>query len=74
MLEVSHVFYSSIIDGDLKKLRNKRWETAFDDTPIEEPTSTTVNRKATIVVSLEFVRWSVSHSSTHAIDQSSWST
>jgi 3'5'-cyclic nucleotide phosphodiesterase len=46
------VMATDIMDGDLKQLRNKRWEKAFSDDSImsKEEKKDNVNRKATIVI------------------------
>ncbi|KAL3912259.1 MAG: hypothetical protein SGILL_006953 [Bacillariaceae sp.] len=47
---INSVMATDIFDPTLKALRNDRWNTAFSDSPRNEPASDTVNRKATIVI------------------------
>jgi 3'5'-cyclic nucleotide phosphodiesterase len=58
-LVVNAVMATDIMDKDLKKLRDDRWKCAFsNDQRPEEPETTTVNRKATIGMSiLNFLPW-----------------
>jgi len=51
-LVVNSVMATDIMDPDLKKLRNGRWEKAFNATSVEHQDSSreAINRKATIVI------------------------
>jgi 3'5'-cyclic nucleotide phosphodiesterase len=49
-LIVNSILSTDIMDADLKKLRNARWEKAFSEQDAEEDASVTTNRKATIVI------------------------
>ena len=46
------MFCADIMDGDLKALRNARWESAFKESQrdLTEAGQVAVNRKATIVI------------------------
>lgn len=57
-------FFFSIVDKDLKALRNNRWVDAFDETNRNEPVNDTVNRKATIILEHLIQASDVSHTST----------
>jgi hypothetical protein len=45
---VGHVMATDIVDKDLTKLREARWDKAFCMTKMEEDKRTSINRKATI--------------------------
>ena len=49
-LIVNSVLATDIMDKDLKKLRNKRWDVAFSEQDVNEHALVTTNRKATIVI------------------------
>ena len=49
-LVVNTVLATDIMDKDLKKLRNDRWDKAFKETNSEESARDKKNRKATIVI------------------------
>jgi hypothetical protein len=49
-LLVNSVMATDIMDADLKRLRNARWEKAFSEVHAEEDPSVATNRKATIVI------------------------
>jgi hypothetical protein len=55
---------TDICDKDLKTLRNKRWEVAFDPT-IKESASQATNRKATIVIEHLIQASDVAHTMQH---------
>ncbi|KAL3914433.1 MAG: hypothetical protein SGILL_006104, partial [Bacillariaceae sp.] len=69
-LVVNGVMATDIVDKDLKTLRNKRWETAFDPT-LEgsrhemQFSKSTVNRKATIVIEHLIQASDVAHTMQH---------
>ena len=59
-------FVYSIVDKDLKALRNDRWNVAFDDTKQqEEAPELTINRKATIVLEHLIQASDVAHTMQH---------
>ena len=49
-LIVNCVMATDIMDADLKKLRNQRWETAFSSEEKDESEKDQIDRKATIVI------------------------
>lgn len=63
-LIVNVVMATDIVDKDLKKLRNSRWEKAFSDTYDESPEMAT-NRKATIVIEHLIQASDVAHTMQH---------
>jgi len=63
-LVVNSVMATDIVDKDLKKLQQDRWETAFGDTTGEDA-QTSTNRKATIVIEHLIQASDVSHTMQH---------
>lgn len=64
-LVVGCVLSTDIVDKDLKTLRNSRWDTAFAAEHREESNTTTVNRKATIVIEHLIQASDVAHTMQH---------
>ena len=64
-LVVNSVLATDIVDKDLKNIRNKRWEKAFDSTQPEQDSRDAVNRKATIVIEHLIQASDVSHTMQH---------
>jgi 3'5'-cyclic nucleotide phosphodiesterase len=66
-LVVNSVMATDIMDPDLKKLRNARWDTAFNNTKPEneENSRAAINRKATIVIEHITQASDVSHTMQH---------
>ena len=65
-LVVNSVMATDIMDKDLKKLRDNRWETAFaTDQQKEESEQVRVNRKATIVIEHLIQASDVAHTMQH---------
>jgi hypothetical protein len=68
-LVVNSVMATDIVDGDLKKLRNDRWNAAFDDSKGGDLVSSGYNRsralKATIVIEHLIQASDVSHTMQH---------
>ena len=64
-LVVNSVMATDIMDKDLKDLRNKRWENAFQEKSDEENPVDTANRKATIVIGHLIQASDVSHTMQH---------
>ena len=64
-LVVNSVMATDIMDPDLKKLRNNRWDTAFAETLIDEDHAITINRKATIVIEHLIQASDVAHTMQH---------
>ena len=66
-LVVNSVMATDIMDPDLKKLRNARWEKAFDTTNGQNQDSSreAINRKATIVIEHLIQASDVSHTMQH---------
>jgi 3'5'-cyclic nucleotide phosphodiesterase len=73
-LIVNSVMATDIMDADLKRLRNARWEKAFFGQDAEEDPAVTTNRKATIVIEHLIQVCSFGHTcpqSTHALTRNS---
>jgi hypothetical protein len=65
-LVVNSVMATDIMDKELKKIRNGRWDKAFNDTLEEEGyPEDTINRKATIVIEHLIQASDVSHTMQH---------
>ena len=67
-LVVNSVLATDIVDKDLKKIRNDRWDKAFDDSTTTQPeqdSRAAVNRKATIVIEHLIQASDVSHTMQH---------
>ena len=66
-LVVNSVMATDIMDPDLKKLRNGRWEKAFNSTNVENQDTSreAVNRKATIVIEHLIQASDVAHTMQH---------
>ena len=66
-LVVNSVMATDIMDPDLKKLRNARWEKAFHNTNIEnnDRSREAINRKATIVIEHLIQASDVAHTMQH---------
>ena len=64
-LVVNSVMATDIMDKDLKKLRNDRWDAAFCTEAREEPRADTINRKATIVIEHLIQASDVAHTMQH---------
>ena len=67
-LVVNSVMATDIFDPDLKKMRNSRWDRAFngdDETGIEESPKDAIDRKATIVYEHLIQASDVSHTMQH---------
>ena len=66
-LVVNSVMATDIMDPDLKKLRNARWEKAFDSTSAtnQDGSREAINRKATIVIEHLIQASDVSHTMQH---------
>ena len=64
-LVVNSVMATDIMDPDLKKLRNKRWEKAFATKNQDSATQEDINRKATIVIEHLIQASDVSHTMQH---------
>jgi hypothetical protein len=66
-LVVNVVMATDIIDSDLKKLRNARWDKAFQEKSLEskEELREDINRKATIVLEHMIQASDVAHTMQH---------
>lgn len=64
-LVVNTVLATDIMDADLKRLRNDRWDKAFNDCKAEEAASDKTNRKATIVIEHLIQASDVAHTMQH---------
>ena len=66
-LVVNSVMATDIMDPDLKKLRNGRWEKAFHNTQVENDDTSreAINRKATIVIEHLIQASDVAHTMQH---------
>jgi len=66
-LVVNSVMATDIMDPDLKKLRNGRWDKAFNNTNVENQDTSheAINRKATIVIEHLIQASDVSHTMQH---------
>jgi class 3 adenylate cyclase len=64
-LIVNAVMATDIMDKDLKAVRNKSWENAFDETHKETCEADTINRKATIVITHLIQASDVAHTMQH---------
>ena len=64
-LVVNSVMATDIMDKDLKKLRNARWEKAFSEQSPNEDPQLMVNRKATIVIEHLIQASDVAHTMQH---------
>jgi len=66
-LVVNSVMATGIMDSDLKKLRNDRWDKAFNHTNVENHDTfhEAINRKATIVIEHIIQASDVSHTMQH---------
>ena len=66
-LVVNSVMATDIMDPDLKKLRNDRWEKAFHNTKLENDDTSreAINRKATIVIEHLIQASDVAHTMQH---------
>eukprot|EP00980_Cylindrotheca_fusiformis_P020869 scaffold7879_cov143-Cylindrotheca_fusiformis.AAC.1 len=56
---------TDIVDKELQALRKARWETAFADTPIQDPSLSSDDCKATIVIEHLIQASDVSHTMQH---------
>lgn len=64
-LVVNSVMATDIVDKNLKDLRNKRWDVAFQGTTSNESVRDQINRKATIVIEHLIQASDVSHTMQH---------
>ena len=64
-LVVNTVLATDIMDKDLKQLRNKRWDNAFNVDRQDELVRVATNRKATIVIEHLIQASDVSHTMQH---------
>jgi class 3 adenylate cyclase len=64
-LIVNAVMATDIMDKDLKAVRNKSWENAFDESHKENCEADTINRKATIVIAHLIQASDVAHTMQH---------
>mmetsp|Transcript_21372 Transcript_21372/g.50809 ORF Transcript_21372/g.50809 Transcript_21372/m.50809 type:complete len:1202 (-) Transcript_21372:132-3737(-) len=64
-LIVNCVMATDIMDADLKKLRNHRWDTAFSSEQKNESEKDQINRKATIVIEHLIQASDVAHTMQH---------
>jgi hypothetical protein len=64
-LVVNAVMATDIVDKDLKKLRNDRWDVAFDPNNTHEDPDNSRNRKATIVIEHLIQASDVAHTMQH---------
>jgi len=64
-LIVNSVMATDIMDKDLKRLRNARWEKAFSSDATEESSKDAIDRKATIVIEHLIQASDVSHTMQH---------
>lgn len=71
-LVVNSVMATDIVDGDLKALRNSRWEKAFSNVSLDENERVTINRKATIVIEHLIQASDVSHTMQHWVIYRKW--
>lgn len=65
LVSVYSVMATDIMDKELKALRNKRWENAFQEVIADENPKDTVDRKATIVIEHLIQASDVSHTMQH---------
>ncbi|KAG7350433.1 adenylate/guanylate cyclase [Nitzschia inconspicua] len=59
------VMATDIMDNDLKKLRNYRWDVAFNETDTSKATQSEINRKATAVIEHLIQASDVAHTMQH---------
>eukprot|EP00980_Cylindrotheca_fusiformis_P005912 scaffold1246_cov134-Cylindrotheca_fusiformis.AAC.4 len=64
-LVVNTVMATDIVDKELQALRKARWETAFADTPVQDPSLSSDDCKATIVIEHLIQASDVSHTMQH---------
>jgi 3'5'-cyclic nucleotide phosphodiesterase len=64
-LVVNSVMATDIADGELKALRNLRWDRAFSSTTVDVDHRDTINRKATIVIEHLIQASDVAHTMQH---------
>lgn len=73
-LVVNSVMATDIMDPDLKKLRNDRWEKAFSSKSSEDSSRDVINRKATIVIEHLIQASDVSHTMQHWNVYTKWNS
>jgi hypothetical protein len=73
-LVVNAVMATDIMDQDLKKLRNQRWERSFSTKPSKEPHQDGLGRKATIVIEHMIQASDVAHTMQHWHTYRKWNT
>eukprot|EP00980_Cylindrotheca_fusiformis_P002909 scaffold675_cov103-Cylindrotheca_fusiformis.AAC.20 len=71
-LVVNTVMATDIVDKELQALRKARWETAFAETPIQDTSFSSEDRKATIVIEHLIQASDVSHTMQHWQIYKSW--
>eukprot|EP00980_Cylindrotheca_fusiformis_P003255 scaffold735_cov116-Cylindrotheca_fusiformis.AAC.25 len=71
-LVVNTVMATDIVDKELQALRKARWETAFAETPVQDTSLSSNDRKATIVIEHLIQASDVSHTMQHWHIYKSW--
>ena len=64
-LVVNGVMATDVMDKELKEIRNGKWDKAFSEAAVQESSTVTINRKATIILEHLIQASDVSHTMQH---------